>query len=173
VAYVDLNTIHNPATGTVAPAAWGDQVRDNFEFLINPPACSVSSNDDQVFLANDTTTVVPAPNESFDNDGMHSTVSNTSRITIQTAGRYLFMATARFDSNGSGGMRRVSLLVNGTSSYGGMQIIGAANDPVRIQATRALVLSAGEYVETTAWQNSGSGLIGVTLDEFFVKYITR
>lgn len=33
MAYVDLNTIHNPAPGTVAPAAWADQVRDNFEAL--------------------------------------------------------------------------------------------------------------------------------------------
>jgi hypothetical protein len=33
VAYVDLNTIHNPATGFAPPAAWGDQVRDNDEYL--------------------------------------------------------------------------------------------------------------------------------------------
>ncbi len=31
MAYVDLNTIHNPATGTIPPATWGDQIRDNFE----------------------------------------------------------------------------------------------------------------------------------------------
>jgi len=30
MAYVDLNTIHNPATGTIPPATWGDQIRDNF-----------------------------------------------------------------------------------------------------------------------------------------------
>lgn len=33
MAYADLNTIHNPSTGTSPPASWGDQVRDNFEFL--------------------------------------------------------------------------------------------------------------------------------------------
>ncbi len=30
MAYVDLNTIHNPDTGTVPPHTWGDQIRDNF-----------------------------------------------------------------------------------------------------------------------------------------------
>jgi hypothetical protein len=30
VAFVDLNSIHNPVTGSVAPATWGDGVRDNF-----------------------------------------------------------------------------------------------------------------------------------------------
>lgn len=29
--YDDLNNTHNPATGTNPPAAWGDQVRTNFE----------------------------------------------------------------------------------------------------------------------------------------------
>lgn len=33
MAYADLNGIHNPSTGGVAPASWGDQVRDNFEAI--------------------------------------------------------------------------------------------------------------------------------------------
>jgi hypothetical protein len=32
-SYVDLNTIHNPATGTSPPASWGDQARDNDQYL--------------------------------------------------------------------------------------------------------------------------------------------
>lgn len=34
--YADLDTIHNPAPGDSAPAAWGDQVRENFERLAKP-----------------------------------------------------------------------------------------------------------------------------------------
>lgn len=34
--YADLDTIHNPAPGAAAPAAWGDQVRENFERLAKP-----------------------------------------------------------------------------------------------------------------------------------------
>lgn len=33
MAFVDLNTVHNPAAGAVAPAAWGDAVRDNDQDL--------------------------------------------------------------------------------------------------------------------------------------------
>lgn len=33
MAYVDLNTLHNPATGTSPPASWGDAVRDNFDYF--------------------------------------------------------------------------------------------------------------------------------------------
>jgi hypothetical protein len=31
VPYVDLNTLHNPASGTRPPFSWGDAIRDNFE----------------------------------------------------------------------------------------------------------------------------------------------
>jgi hypothetical protein len=170
-----LNTVHNPATGTVAPAAWGDQVRDNLEFLVDPPTCSVEASSD-VTLADNSTTALAAATENFDNDSMHSTVSNTSRITIQTAGRYLFLATVRFDAaSGSGaGIRRVSLRVDGTTSYGGMQAIGATTNQIRIQATRSLVLAAGQYVETTALSIPGGGqTTPVHLDEFFVMFLTR
>lgn len=33
MAYADLNTIHNPSTGAAPPATWGDQARDNDEYL--------------------------------------------------------------------------------------------------------------------------------------------
>ena len=45
--YTDPQTIHNPATGTVAPATWGDILRENSEFLIDPPACSVTHSTTQ------------------------------------------------------------------------------------------------------------------------------
>ena len=41
MAWADLNTIHNPATGTAPPATWGDGVRDNFQFLAGMAAAQV------------------------------------------------------------------------------------------------------------------------------------
>lgn len=35
MAYADLQGVHNPATGSSPPAAWGDQARDNDEYLYN------------------------------------------------------------------------------------------------------------------------------------------
>lgn len=173
--YVDLDTIHNPATGTVAPAAWGDQIRDNLEFHQDPPTCSVQHSATPNLVDN-TTTTLAADTENFDNDAMHSPVTNNSRLTIQTAGRYLFIATVRFDAaSGSGaGIRRVSLLLDGTTSFGGMQIVGATGNPIRIQATRSLVLAAGQFVEVTALANPGGGqTTPVHLDEFFAQFLTR
>jgi hypothetical protein len=174
VSYVDLATIHVPSTGGVAPAAWGLQIRENQEFMIDPPACSVFNTTTQN-VGTTAFSVMLATSENYDNDGMHSTVSNTGRITAQTAGRYLFAATIAFgptnlDSNVA---LSVSLLVNGTTRLDG---VGGnlGNGAVGSVATvvRTVVLSAGQYVESEAW-HADANTIACTLREFSALYMTR
>ncbi len=173
--YVDLNTIHNPATGTIAPATWGDQVRDNLEFLIDPPACSVFHNTTQT-ITTSTFTVLSANSENYDNNGMHSTVTNTSRITIQTAGRYLFFARHRWAGNATGA-RAMQYRINGVDPGGtAQQLMALPAAPAGINhqhaASWTLVLAVSDYVETVAYQDSG-GNLNVTLEEFGATYLTR
>ncbi len=171
MSYVDLATIHDPVTGTVAPAAWGDQIREDLEFLIDPPACSVYSSAAQS-IASATFVSLDANSESFDNDAMHSTVTNTSRVTIQTAGRYLFIANINFASSAS---TRVigSFFVNGTTRHDRVvvPVVGGGTDD-RHTISISLVLAAGDYVEVQANHNAGANL-NVTLLEFFALFLTR
>jgi len=169
--YVDPQTVHNPATGSVIPAAWGDTVRDDLEFLIDPPACSVYHNTTQS-LSDDTTTACLANSENYDNDSMHSTSSSTSRITATTAGRYLLYATVAFDASGTG-RRLVYMRVNGTTSYL-LNSIVPPNSPTTcvVPVFKTLVLAATDYVEVMANQNSG-GALNVTLSEFAATFVTR
>lgn len=44
MAWADLNTLHNPATSTAPPASWGDQVRDNFQYLGGTDGSTVSTS---------------------------------------------------------------------------------------------------------------------------------
>jgi hypothetical protein len=176
VPYVDTQTIHNPATGTVAPATWGDQVRDNLEFLVDPPVCSIS--DTSAAVASGLTPVVlgATATENFDNDAMHSNVTNRSRITIQTAGRYLFLGSILTDSYLGAGNAffRITFRIDGSTAIGGAQLKRFDNitEAVRLTAARSLVLSASQYVELTCTQNNG-GSINVTLDELVAIYLTR
>lgn len=169
MAYADLNTIHNPSAGGIPPASWGDQVRDNLEFLIDPPACSVYHNTTQS-VSNDTITAMSANSENYDNNSMHSTSSNTSRVTIQTAGRYQFTGTLKFAANATGN-RYLQFRKNGSTIYSGLGGINSGAE-IQLSATRSLVLSVGDYIEVMGYQNSG-GSLAVTLEEFFVYFITR
>jgi hypothetical protein len=171
VPYVDLNTIHNPATGTVAPATWGDQSRDNQEFLIDPPACSISQAANTSCADATITVLGTTATESFDNDAMHSDVTNRSRITIQTAGRYLFLARVSFAAN-SANSREVRFRIDGSTLVNGILLLHAGSATWRGSLTGMLVLSAGQYVECVANQNSG-GALDAALVEFAATYLTR
>ena len=168
MGYVDPNTIHNPATGTVAPASWGDTVRDDLEFLVDRPGCAVYNSATQNVSTSSNTTLT-ADSELYDLDSMHSTVTNTSRITATTAGKYRIGALVEWDSDATG-RREVYLLVNGTTVH--TLTIGNAVAGMTQNGTKILTLSAGDYVEVRVWQNSG-GTRTPTLRQFSAQHVAR
>lgn len=172
MAYIDIAGLQVIAAGQPFAAATLQQVRDNEEFLIDPPACSVYNSaavgtTDAVFLD------LTANSENYDNASMHSTSVSTSRITVSTAGRYLLFGSVNFAANATG-ERRFDFVVNGVTVIIGLGVdansSGAANTV--LSGCRSAVLAAGDYVEVRARQQSGGGL-NVTLDEFALMFQTR
>lgn len=164
----DLNTIHNPATGSIAPAAWGDAIRDSLEYLLRTkPSCRVTHGSNQS-ISNNSVTTLSFNTETYDVGGMHSTVSNTSRITIPSGepGKYQLGGGINWQSGGPVGSRRNQYLkVNGITtivqSEGGSTGVQAAGTP---NVTYPMV--AGDYVETQVYQDSGGTLSVLTSSDY-------
>jgi hypothetical protein len=95
--------------------------------------------------------------EADDSANLHSTVTNSSRMTAPVAGVYLVTANVRFASNGTG-YRQVLFLVNGGTLHGD-DIRAAVSGVVTDVVTSARVsLAAGDYVEVQVGQTSGGAL---------------
>jgi hypothetical protein len=109
-------------------------------------------------IANDTLTAVTFDTETFDTDGYHSTVTNTSRVTIPTGkgGYYLLSSSTYWDSNSSG-FRRIRYLINGSTSALNTYTPGTSNAN-STQNHTVVKLTAGDYVEMLVSQNSGGSL---------------
>lgn len=169
--YVDPQTVHNPATGAVAPAAWGDTVRDDLEFLIDQPKVSAFATAPQS-VADNTATALTANDENRDTDAMHSTVTNTSRVTANTAGLYTVNVAVLFAANATG-RRAVDLRVNGTTTLNidGRMTVTTGNS-MAVTGQRLLALEVGDYVECMVLQTSG-GALNVTLNELGAVYEGR
>lgn len=171
MGYVDPQTIHNPSTGGIAPAAWGDQVRDDLEFLVAPPLAVVSHSTTQS-LATATWTTLSADTELSDSDSMHSTVTNNSRLTTQTGGQYDVVHTAEFAANATG-VRATRIIINGSATIETSRIINAGGgQPHLVTADSVQIRGAGEYIETQAWQNSG-GNLNCQLRRFSAAFLSR
>lgn len=173
MALVDISTLQTIATGQPFLAATLQQIRDNQEFYADPPACSVYNSTVQELTTSGTSLALTADSENFDNDSMHSTATNTSRITVQTGGRYEAIATVQFEANATG-IRNVFFRRDGTpgDDFVGLRVDAASSGVTNITATRRVVMTAGQYLECFALQTSG-GALDAELLEFSLQWITR
>src|SRR5262245_7924090 len=88
------------STGDLITASiWNTDLVDNIKFLANPPACRVYNSDDSNGVVDQTDLAVSFDSERFDTDNMHSTSSNKSRITFNTAGVYVVTFTGMLPSD--------------------------------------------------------------------------
>lgn len=154
-AYSDPGAV---VAGDPLPAAYLNTTRANGAWFSEPPQCSVySSSSSLQSVPNTTITALLCPLEVLDNYGMHSTSSNTSRITIIEAGRYTFTGTASFGSDADG-IRRLTFRVNGTTEYDMLSIHAASANGMILSASRTITLAVSDYVELTVYQSSGGAL---------------
>ena len=155
-AFVDPLTVHDPATGQVAPAAWGDTVNQDLNALATPPSCRVY-NTANLSIPNAASSALTFNAERYDSDSMHSTVSNTNRITCVTAGLYRITANLYLASNATG-FREAILRVNGVTQIARDNKMALTGTVTALNPTTEWRLAAGDYVEVLVFQNSGAAL---------------
>ncbi|MFI8237608.1 hypothetical protein ACIF83_10205 [Streptomyces sp. NPDC085866] len=132
------------------------------DFLMNPPRVNAYLGG-TLQPASGTSTLVTFDSEAWDTDSMHSTSSNTSRITINTSGQYLVSFYARFPSNATG-YRQANLrqnsagAANGGSSLSTVSVAAANGAATFVGRTFELTCVAGDHYELFVTQNSGSTL---------------
>jgi hypothetical protein len=112
-------------------------------------------------IATNTNTVVTWDTEAVDTDSIHSTSSNTSRLTVPTGkgGTWLVGFTVQWIGSGGAIAADTStfaawIQANGNSStrYCLHEIQGVVSGAIPLQ------LAAGDYVEVGCFQNTGSGV---------------
>jgi hypothetical protein len=125
-------------------------------------------------IPNATDTTMLWDSEFYDTDSYHSTVTNTSRLTVPTGktGYYLLVFDIRWDTSGSG--RRASkIMKNGTTQVlsGECSNIGFPT----INASAVLYLTADDYLEASVFQSSGGALNIIEMNEgsahFSLQYL--
>lgn len=161
--YVDPQSIHNPATGTSPPAAWGDAVRDGIEFLVRPPG-AIAGRTAVQSIANGASVNAAigfnAP-DLRDTDAYHDITTNNTRIVVPAGlgGWYRCDSFARFAANGTG-HRDVLVRVNGSDivAHSVGKVAPISGQDCFVSTTALVQLAAGDYVEMCVNQTSGAAL---------------
>lgn len=138
-------------------AQFNAEFRDWIAALANPPACRVRRTTAQS-INTATVTAITFDAERTDTDTMHSTSSNTSRITITTSGRYHVYGNVAYAANATG-IRYTAIRLNGTTVVvEDARAPAGAGDATIVSIDTSYLFSAGDYVELVAFQTSGGAL---------------
>lgn len=112
-------------------------------------------------ISNDTSTAITYTGEDFDTDGFHSTVTNTSRITIPSGkgGYYYIYAFLSFQDNATGS-RAIHINKNGSriATFTRVQTVTETGATTTIGGTMVFNLAATDYIEVLGFQKSGGSL---------------
>lgn len=151
------------ASGDTWTAAAANIISDDLKFLKNVDRARVYKSGVQV-LGNSTREHLSYDAEDYDTNGLHSTASNTQRLTAQVDGWYLVCVQTSFETNGTGYrdvmIRKNDSSTDGTSGtlWGRNKTPGLSGDETFMQTHAYVYLSATDYVKAVAWQNSGGNL---------------
>lgn len=113
-------------------------------------------NNADLTIATATATALTFNSERWDDAAIHSTSTNTGRLTVPAPGRYSVGAHVRFASNATG-FRVVYLYVNSTLIA--IDARPAVNGgPTDISITTEWEAAAGDYFTVQVYQSSGGNL---------------
>lgn len=151
----------DPSPGDkLGATTWDTQVRDVMNFLLDPPRCLVFRAVVQT-ITNGGTSLIGYDSEVYDTDLMHSTSSNTSRITFTTAGTYLVHVHTTLANAVYTTLDQTTNVNSGGSIGGGTTIRTASfdNNASLIQQCDFIFersFNAGDYIENFITQTSGA-----------------
>lgn len=100
-------------SGASRPAASRLPGPTNDVVTTDAPAARVGASANQS-ISNNTTTAITFNIEQFDNDAIHDNVTNNTRLTCKTPGRYLIGGSVRWASSAPG-QRTLAIRLNGTT----------------------------------------------------------
>lgn len=114
-------------------------------------------------IPNDTATTINWELEAFDADGLHSTVTNPSRLTLNRAGAWLINAQVTFSSTTAMGRRFAFLQRNGVEFTRVLMPPISAN-LAYVAISGVIAAAVNDYVTLVALHDSGVGLTTVPND---------
>lgn len=126
----------------------------NIPAVPTPKMCRVYQNAATSFgTANTDGNAMAFQVEAFDTDGFHDNVTNNSRITIPTSGKYLVGASVLNPTSNSS--TRLQIKLNGSTFIGGTGFVGNNGISPTASVSTLYDFTAGDYVEIFCAATSG------------------
>lgn len=140
------------------------------ETLILVPLGARAYNSAAISVADSSLQALTFDTERFDYDAMHSTVSNTGRLTCVTPGVYVVSGYVKWAADATG-VRKVALRFHDDSGASDIYIAGeldaspGSGDDCEQNVSTVWAMEVDDYFELVVYQDSG-GALNATACEF-------
>jgi len=128
---------------------WAITARADFDI-----SCKVTKTTDQS-IPNNTMTTINWNSELYDTDSMHDNVTDNSRITFKTAGKYSILVQSEWGIN-SGGFRFMEIIKNGVDSIS--RVRNLAENASEHNIAFVGEFAVNDYIELIVFQDTGGNL---------------
>jgi hypothetical protein len=116
-------------------------------------------NSTAISVATGTIQALTFNSERWDTESIHNTSTNTSRLTCQTAGKYVISGTIEYASHADNGVRDVYIRLNGATLIGvSRHIMNNIANTGEVSVSTIYDLAVNDYVELCAFQNTGAAV---------------
>ena len=123
----------------------------------NPDISARAYNNADQIATTSVNLAVALNSERFDTDTIHDLVTNNSRLTCKTAGKYLIVAQIEWESNATGN-RQGFIRLNGSTYLVKVSFKPATTGEFAQSISTMYSLAISDYVEIIVFQNSGGDL---------------
>lgn len=111
-------------------------------------------NDASQDVADSTLVTLAFNSERWDTDTIHNNITNNSRLTCKTAGKYMIVGNIIFETSNAAGIRILRIYLNGTTCIAEARQGGTGLSDFLV-VTSIYDLDINDYVTLVAWQNTG------------------
>ena len=149
-------TPHTYVVGELVTAATlNTDVRDNFTFLHSPPSCRVY-NDANIAVPTTAVADLTFNSEYWDNATIHSTVTNTGRLTAPIDGVYLVSLTIHWATGSNN--RYIGINLNASDLLAIQEQKGLSSASIIMNCSAEVFLEAGQFAGAEVQHTHGSDL---------------
>lgn len=142
------------AAELVTVATMNNEWGGNIAFLANPPACRVYHNTTQSISDALEATVI-FNSERYDTNTMHDTVTNNSRITLNTAGIYQVGFSGNFPTLITYSNVYCTIRLNGSTNIALVQLTPTTfNAAEFLNVNTTYKFAAADYIEARVYQDN-------------------
>lgn len=136
--------------GATRKKAWGGS--------LGQPAVRATMAVNQSLTSGTEVALVFGGTDRFDDENMHDTATNNTRLTCRTTGRYEIIGNVEFDANATGSRQARIRINGGTSIAGDARPAAGATHTTKVTVATLYDLAAGDFIELLALQDSGGAL---------------